>query len=228
MSNQIVFSEIVTPLTDRKYSRIGDKRFTYKLKSVVNGRIKLPYEGVIISTNKQDVNGYLLAKHRINGEEYYSEYTNIPKLIVSTGDVLSSGQIVGYFLTKNDEITYLLRNSRMYRMPSEQFFNPEPKKDGDEKKDETDDTKSKDKEKDSDDDELKSKRKVNSNFMLLSPMLAAMNKTGDISDKISKSFKDAIKDTFTITDPKKKKNETNENVIDVNLYEDIKRIKKLL
>lgn len=238
MYNQIVFNDVVTPLTDRKYSRIGDKRFTYKLKSVINGRIMLPYDGVIISTNKQDVNGYLLAKHRINGEIYYSEYTNIPKLIVSPGDVLSSGQIIGYYLNNDDEITYLLRNSRMYRVNSEPFFNNVDSGNKDDEK--TDDEKTDDEKKETSYNSKKSKddyeddddkgRKLNSNFTLLSPMFAAANKTADITDKISKSFSDAIKDTFTIKDKKKKKEEEdiNENIIDYKLFEEVKRIKKLL
>jgi len=227
MTNQIVFGEVVNPLTDRKYSRIGNDRFTYRLKSVVNGRIKLPYDGIIVSTNHQNVSGYLLAKHKINGEDYYSEYTNIPRLIVTAGDVLSKGQIIGYFQNNTDEITYLLRNSRMYRVPSEPFFNPinDNTNDDDDKG-----GKNKRKERDDEDKEDNIKRKTTSDFLLLKPMQMSLNKGGDISDKIKKSFSDAISDTFSIK--KKKKSETDDNIPTVNenkkLYEQVQRIKKLL
>ena len=235
MTKEIQFSPIVSPISDRKYGGDeGDSKYQYRFKSVVNGRIRLPYDGMVIRTVKPGVTGYLLVRHNINGEFYYSEYTNIPKLIVTVSDVLSSGQIIGYYLNNTDEITYLLRNSRMYRIPSEQFFNPKTSrnKDDDDKDKENDDKEKgdNDRNKSSNDD---GSRTPKTDFMLLKPMMYGLNKGGNIADKITKNFNNAIKDTFSLKNKKKKKSndseDSDETVTEINkLHEQIQRIKKLL
>ena len=233
MTKEIQFTPIVSPISDRKYGGDeGDSKYLYKFKSVVNGRIKLPYDGMVIRTVKTGVNGYLLVRHNINGEFYYSEYTNIPKLIVTVSDVLSSGQIIGYFLNNTDEITYLLRNSRMYRVRSEQFFNPKSsRKNDDDNKDKENDDKEKgdnDRNKSSNDDGSKT---PNTDFMLLKPMMYGLNKGANIADKITKNFNNAIKDTFSLKKKKKGKDsdDSDETVTEINkLHEEVQRIKKLL
>jgi len=233
MDKEIKFTPIVSPISDKKYGgNEGDSKYQYKFKSVVNGRIKLPYDGMVIRTVKQGVNGYLLVRHNINGEFYYSEYTNIPRLIVTVSDVLSSGQIVGYFLNDTDEVTYLLRNSRMYRIPSEQFFNPKTsrKNDDDDKNDEEKRDKKRE-DKSSNDNDSKTPK---TDFMLLKPMMYGLNKGGNIADKITKKFNSAIKDTFSLKNKKKSNDseeseESDETANEINkLHEQIQRIKKLL
>lgn len=222
MSNTL-FSPIVSPVTDRKYHKLGNKKFSYEFKSVTNGKIMLPYDGKIVSTTNQNVTGYMLVKHVIDGETFYSEFTGIPKMIVSVGDVLSKGVTIGYFLTNNDEITYVLRNSRMYRVPSDSYFTSKKGKD---KEEEKKDPKKKEKTKSDDDD-----TPIDSDFLLLKPMYGTLNKGAKVTDKLKKKFDTALKDTFSLTKKKKTddKGEDENNVTEnFKLNEEIKRIKKLL
>lgn len=219
-----LFSPIVSPITDKKFHKLGPKKFSYQFKSVTNGRIMLPYDGKILSTTNQNIAGYMLVKHIIDGETFYSEFTGIPKMIASIGDVLSKGTTIGYFLTDNDEITYLLRNARMYRVPSENYFTSKTNKN---KKEEKKDNEKNKKPLDKNDED----NGVESDFLFLKPMYGTLNKGAKVTDKLKKKFDTALKDTFSLTKKKKTddKDEDENNVTEnFKLNEEIKRIKKLL
>jgi hypothetical protein len=190
------------------------------------GKLFSPYEGVVVAIYNKKCSGYLLIKHIINNEEYYSEFCEIPKVIVGKNDYVKKGQTIGYFLSDTDYVTYTLYSSNKTQIDPTPFFKGFTIKSNQSNNSQY--TKpDKHKEKQSSDNNRKKRdiKPANYNLLLslaLSPFDLISKQAGKIVKNTGKELKKSAKGIFDFktTKPKEDEEET--------LNEDIQRIKKLL
>ena len=182
------------------------------------GKLFSPYDGVVVAIYNKKCSGYLLIKHTINNEEYYSEFCNIPKVVVGKNDYVKKGQTIGYFLSDTDYVNYTLYSSNRSQIDPTPFFKGFTVKRKEKQSSDSDDDK----------DEVKKERRVvpaDNNLFLslaLSPFEFLSKQTKKIAKNTGKELKKSAKGIFDFktTKPKGDEEET--------LNEDIQRIKKLL
>lgn len=199
-----------------------------KLTSFEKDRLLSPYGGEVIKThNHQCDKGYMLIKHSIDNNVYYSQFCGIGQITLTLGDKVKVGKMIGYF--SSDDINYSFLNSDLKAInPETPFvtgFKPEKE--------------SKDKEP----KEPKTpKDKEPSNFetnpglvsLALSPIDLLGKQVVKQGKNISKTLKNAGKSMFQLRDKEKderlkKAREDKENdEKNKDLNENIERIKKLL
>lgn len=214
------------------------------IQSKSMGKLYCPYDGVVISTYSNKCSGYLLIKHLINDDVYYSEFCNTPKVIVSKNDMIRKGQTIGYFLNDTDNIIYTLYSLKHSEIDPRPFFrgftlNTKSKKTDSNNltlnkvtpnysrytKQETNPKKIKSSY-NNDDTNYKREKNVtpeNNNLFLslaLSPFDFISKQTKKIAKNTGKEIKKSAKGIFDFSTTKKDDEE--------NLNEEVKRIKKLL
>lgn len=208
------------------YNQTYDSRNnTTLVKSINLGRIYSPYVGVVNNTSSNDCEGYIELKHEIDDVTYYSLYCNVDKVIVSRGDKVRPGDIIGYTKEKESEVLYTLINDNNKVNPSSFFRNNKFIKLNDD-----DDKDSKEeKSKKSDKSPKKSKDKTPKNVtrsnspsgsLLSSIVLSPLDFVGKNLEKGIDTVKDEFKNLKSVKSKKKNDEES--------LNEEIKRIKKLL
>ena len=206
------------------YNQTYDSRSnTTLVKSINLGRIISPYVGVVNNTSSNDCEGYVELKHEIDDLTYYSLYCNVDKVIVSRGDKVRSGDIIGYTKEKESEVLYTLINDNKKVNPSSFFRNNKFIK----LKDDDDDKDSKEEKSDKTPKKSKDKTPKNvtrsnspSGSLLSSIVLSPLDFVGKNLEKGIDTVKDEFKNITTLKSNKKKEEES--------LNEEIKRIKKLL
>lgn len=182
-----------------------------KLSSFDKDRLSAPYDGEVVNThNKQCNNGYMLIRHNINNEVYYSQFCGVGLVILSFGDYVKAGKTIGYFST--DDITYSFLNSNLKAIDPEKPFkegfksdkSKEEKKNKENKGENTIDSSSND--------------RIGLVSLALKPIDILSKQTVKQGSKLAKNLKNIGKSMFQLHDKEK----------DEKLNEDIERIKKLL
>jgi len=189
-----------------------------KLTSFDNDKLHSPYNGEVVKTHHHQCNtGYLLIKHTIGKDVYYSQFCGIKRPVIALKDYIKAGKTIGYF--SNDEIVYSLLDSNF------KTINPEPPFVTGFKE-----PKDKEKEKDKDPKNYEPKTpasdsKIDSLVSLsLLPLEIVSDKIVDQGKKLGKNLKNIGKSMFQLHD--KEKDEKIKKA--KGLTEDIERIKKLL
>ncbi len=189
---------------------------TTSIKSINLGRIYSPYEGVITKTRSNECDGYVEIKHVIDDSTYYSIFCNIDKLVVSRGDKVNSGDVIGYTKQKDEDVSYVLSDDDKKINPINYFRNNNFISNNDKDKPK--------KEKESKKQEPKAKKISNSDEpsgrLLSNLLLSPLNFVGDNLEKGIDSVKDEFKNIKSVKSKKKKEEDS--------INEEIKRIKKLL
>ena len=193
---------------------------TTLIKSINLGRIYSPYAGVVNDTHSDKCEGYIEIKHVIDDSTYYSIFCNIDKLVVSRGDKVKSGDVIGYTKQKDEDVVYALSNDDKNINPINYFRNNNFISNNDKDKPEKDNKKEKEPKK----QESKPKKVSNSDEpsgrVLSNLLLSPLNFVGKNLEKGIDTVKDELRNIKSVK-PKKKKEEDS-------LNEEIKRIKKLL
>lgn len=236
-----------------KFERLTDSStpngtYSHKTKSSViqtnsRGKLYCPYVGVVVGTYNSKCSGYLLIKHLINNDVYYSEFCGIPKVLVGKNDMVRAGQTIGYFLNDTDNVNYTLFSLKHNEIDPRPFFkgftlkntttnnttsnnttlnnsrytqqDSKPKKTSKNKKSSYNDDNSYERE--------KNVTPANNNLFLslaLSPFDFISKQTKKIAKNAGKEIKKSAKGIFDFSTTKKDEEES--------LNEEVNRIKKLL
>jgi hypothetical protein len=92
-----------------------------KLTSFEKDRLLSPYGGVVVKThNHQCDKGYMLIKHSIGNNVYYSQFCGIGQITLTLGDNVKVGKMIGYF--SSDDIIYSFLNSDLKAINPEKPF----------------------------------------------------------------------------------------------------------
>lgn len=193
---------------------------TTSIKSINLGRIYSPYVGVVNDTHSDKCEGYVEIKHVIDDSTYYSKFCNIDKLVVSRGDKVKSGDVIGYTKQKDEDVVYILSNDDKNINPINYFRNNNFISNKDNDIPEKDNKKEKESKKQEHKPTKVSNSDKPSGRLLSNLLLSPLNFVGDNLEKGIDSVKDEFKNIKS-TKSKKKKEEDS-------LNEEIKRIKKLL
>lgn len=238
-----------------KFERLTDSptpngTYSHKTKSSViqtnsRGKLYCPYVGVVIGTYNSKCSGYLLIKHLINNDVYYSEFCGIPKVLVGKNDMVRAGQTIGYFFNDTDNVNYTLFSLNHNEIDPRPFFRGFTLKDTKSKNTTSNnltlnkvtpnysrytqqDTNPKKKKSSYNNDDTKYEREknvtpANNNLFLslaLSPFDFISKQTKKIAKNAGKEIKKSAKSIFDFSTTKKDDEET--------INEEVKRIKKLL
>jgi hypothetical protein len=188
---------------------------TTSINSINLGRIYSPYVGVVNDTHSNECEGYVEIKHMIDDSEFYSRYCNVDKIVVSRGDKIKSGDVIGYTKQKDEDVIYSLSKDNKKINPENYFRNNKFLSNKDEltKKD-----------KEPKKQEHTPKKVTNSDGpsgrLLSSLFLSPLDFTGKNLEKGIDSVKDEFRNMKSVKSKKKKEEDS--------LNEEINRIKKLL
>jgi hypothetical protein len=198
-----------------------------KLTSFENDKLHSPYDGEVVKTHHHQCDsGYLLIKHTVGKDVFYSQFCGIGRVTVTLKDNIKKGKIIGYF--SNDEIVYSFLDSNFKTLNPKTPFVTEFKTEKESKENEPKNKKTKDKE------PWKSDVKPGLVSFALSPIDFLGKQTVKQGTKLAKKMKDIGKDMFKLKDTEKderlkKAREDKENdEKNKGLNENIERIKKLL
>lgn len=215
----------------------GNTKFGTKsveLTSYERDKVMSPYPGVVAKTHSPHCNdGYLVIKHIINNEVYYSQYCGINNVLTPLGDKVNGGATLGFFSDK--PITYSCLNANLDYMIPNTFLSGDVLKDYEkDTKPKNDDKVEKDPEKDKYEPKDKSKYEINALTPMTLPLEFGYRALTKGAKKIGKELKTMGKGMFSLKNKEKddrlkkaredKENEENNQ----SLYENIERIKKLL
>jgi len=208
------------------------KTKSVELTSYDNDTVMSPYPGVVVKTHSPHCNdGYLVIKHTINNEVYYSQYCGIKSVLTPLGDNVNGGTKLGFFSDK--PITYSCLTANLDYMIPYTFLS------GDVLKDYEKETKSKKDEKDKKPKEPEEPKdydsyQLNSTALVSLPTEFAYRTLSKGAKKVGKELKKMGKGMFQLHNKEKddrlKKAREDKDNDDNNqsLNENIQRIKKLL
>jgi hypothetical protein len=196
-----------------------------KLTSFENDKLHSPYDGEVVKTHHHQCDsGYLLIKHTVDKDIFYSQFCGIGRVTVTLRDNIKKGKIIGYF--SNDEIVYSFLDSNFKTLNPKTPFVTEFK------------TEKESKEKEPKDKNFKTPSNFEANPGLVSLALQPIDFLGKQTvkqgTKLAKKMKDIGKGMFKLKDTEKderlkKAREDKENdEKNKGLNENIERIKKLL
>jgi len=187
----------------------GDKNA--ELISYPGSKLILPYDGIVVYDMTPPCENYIKIKHDFNGKEVYSVFCNVKHSMVTNNDELKRGSIIGRFA--DDKIHYSIQDDNDSKKSLKTFFYYQvPKDKEEEEKEKSKKEKDTDKEKDSDKEKETIKKQKDKD----------KNKVeGDFEDL----FLRALLSPLSIVDTSKK---SKTSIKDLNLKEDIQRIKNLL
>jgi hypothetical protein len=177
------------------------------LISYPNSKLSSPYAGVVVYDMTPDCENSIKIKHSFNDEIVYSVFCGVSQQMVSNGDKVKQGEMIGKF--GDDKIKYFIVDSEDRKKPLENFFNPKEKRDN--KKDKTTTTTTTLKQKPSDNE-------------LPNPFMDILLSPFSLATSLGQEIKKDVKGLFS----KKKKEDKKDDEEKDSLTEEVLRIKKLM
>lgn len=98
-------------------SKKSDKTIEFSSHSLDS--IVSPYQGVVTTVSTTDCGGKIKIKHRFNGKDLYSQFCNVPTILVAKGETVNGGEKVGKF--GSNPIEYALSDGSM-NLDTKNFF----------------------------------------------------------------------------------------------------------
>jgi hypothetical protein len=98
-------------------SKKSDKTIEFSSHSLDS--IVSPYQGVVTTVSTTDCGGKIKIKHRFNGKDLYSQFCNVPTILVAKGETVNGGEKVGKF--GSNTIEYALSDGSM-NLDTKNFF----------------------------------------------------------------------------------------------------------
>lgn len=207
------------------YGNIDFKSKSADMTSYQMDKVMCPYDGEIVKTqNSNCADGYLVIKHNIDGDIYYTQYCGIKNVLTPLGAKVKGGETLGFF--SDNPITFSVLTHNLEYFDPKKFLSQlsttekvEPSKD-----------KTFTKSKDIGNDRLTDNEyDINALSPISLPIEYAYKQISKGTKKVGKELKNIGKGMFQLRDKERdeklrnKKEESNEN-----LNEEITRIKNLL
>jgi hypothetical protein len=98
-------------------SKKSDKTIEFSSHSLDS--IVSPYQGVVTTVSTTDCGGKIKIKHRFNEKDLYSQFCNVPTILVAKGETVNGGEKVGKF--GSNPIEYALSDGSM-NLDTKNFF----------------------------------------------------------------------------------------------------------
>jgi hypothetical protein len=158
------------------------------LISYPNSKIVNPYNGVVVFDRTPSCENSIKIKHEYNGEHIYSEFCNVGKTFVSSGDRLKQGDTIGYFT--DDRISYSIKTDDDKKQDVSKYMNGFESKKEESKKEDPKKEEPKNLEPKIDTTDRSPKNRNIFLDLLLSPIGIANDVVSDVGRDIKKSFKE--------------------------------------
>lgn len=161
------------------------------LISYPNSKLINPYDGVVVFDRTPSCEGLIKIKHEYNGDIFYSEFCNVGKSFVSSGDRLRQGQNIGYFT--DDKIEYSIKNDDGKKLDVSKFMNgfenkkEEPKKEEPKKEEPKKEITKLD----------KNNKDVGSGNIFLDTLLSPFSVANDITSGVGREIKKSFKEDYS-------------------------------
>jgi hypothetical protein len=168
------------------------------LISYPNSKLINPYNGVVIFDRTPSCENLIKIKHEYNGENVYSEFCNVGKIFVSSGDRLKQGDTIGYF--PEDRVVYSIKTDDDKKLDVSRYMNGFETKKKESKKE---DPKKEDPKKETPKINTTDGNPRNRNIfldLLLSPIGIANDVVSDVGKGIKKSFKEDYSSNKRLTE----------------------------